>query len=309
MSGKYDVVSYMDACVDIIADIGDGYPEFGQKERTVNSIEVMLGGSACIFLSQCAKLGLNAAGPGVLGKDHFGGIIKRELEQNGVDVSLIIESGSARTSSGVILCRGLDRSILTDSRSIKALRAEDMPASAVSGARHLHISSYYLLTGLKDEIPGILNTAKGNGLTTSLDTNWDPAEEWDLPDEVLDSIDIIMPNENEALLLSGEESLDKAAECFLKRVPTVVIKTGPEGARLYCGGESYIKKPPDFPVTDTVGAGDSFDAGFIYGFLNGLTPERSLDCALYCGSMNVRKTGGCAGQPYLDQLLEYLRTV
>ena len=307
MSAKrYDILTYFDTCVDIVADMGDCVPEFGQKEQLIPSIDVMLGGSACIFACQCAKLGLRASGAGVVGADPFGALVKGQLAQCGVDTSLIAESAHTSTSAGILLCRDADRAILTADPSIRALRADALPETALSSARHLHVASYYLLSGVNEGLPAVLATAKKNGLTVSLDTNWDPAERWELPDDVLRHVDMLFVNENEARGLSGRAGLDAAAAHLLRRVPMAVIKTGARGAVLYAQGCVLRKPALDVPVKDTVGAGDSFDAGFLYGFLGGLSLEESLRCALFCGSMNVRGRGGTAGQATLPELTAYL---
>lgn len=305
----YDVLTYFDICVDIIADMGTGEPKYGQAETIINRIEIMLGGSACIFASQCAKLGLIVKGSGIIGDDHFGSIAKHELELCGVDVSGLAVSKTLGTSAGLHLCKSNDRAILTDDRSIRILTANSITDGDLRCAKHLHIASSYLLTGLHEGLPNVLHKAKNYGLTVSLDTNWDPSGNWLLPLEILRRIDIFFPNETEAILLSGKKSADEAAEYFLEYVPTVVIKKGPDGADLYQSGKKYSAAPPKVDVVDTIGAGDSFDAGFLFGFLNGYTPELSLKSAVYCGSMNTAEAGGCKGQARSDQLKKYLDTL
>ena len=309
MSHKiFDVLTYFDTCIDIIADIGDAELSFSQNEVIVPSIEATLGGSACIFASGCSKLGMKVSGPGIIGADAFGGMVKSELAQNNVDTSLLIEKQEIKTAVGIALCRGGGRTILTCDQSITALAADSITFEALISTRHLHIASYYLLTGVQPALLPVLREAKRLGLTISLDTNWDPAERWILPRELLNYVDIMTPNENEICKLSGESSVDKAVERLLNIVPTIAVKRGPRGASLYRNKERYDSRAPDFPCKDTVGAGDNFAAGLVYGVLNNLSWLDCLRAALFCGSMSIRETGGVAGQANLNELRDYLLT-
>ena len=194
---RYDVITVLDTCVDLIVNIGDVIPEFDQKEKWVDSFSLEMGGSNCIFACQSAKLGLKAAGIGVVGNDAFGRVITDELSACGVDISYIRTYDDLNTGLGVLLTRRDDRAILTCSGSIGAVCPDLVTDDLLSSSRHLHIGSYYLLTGLMDELPDILHRAKNYGLSISLDTNWDPSETWFLPDELLSYVDIFFPNEND----------------------------------------------------------------------------------------------------------------
>ena len=302
----YDVITILDTCVDLVVNLGDAVPEFDQKEKLVDSFSLEMGGSSCIFACQCAKLGLNTAGVGVVGKDVFGQVVTNGLISAGVNTAHLKTDDALNTGLGVLLTRGSDRAILTYSGTIGAVSREHLTDGLLRSARHLHVGSYYLLSGLRDEFPGILRRAKNFGLTVSLDTNWDPQEKWNLPAELLEHVDIILPNENEAMLLTGTGSAHEAARLLAAKVPVVAVKQGPEGGMAIKGNESVQLSAIDVQVTDTVGAGDSFDAGFIYAYLNGLTLEDCLRAGIFCGSMNTAKPGGTAGQARLEALLGYL---
>jgi sugar/nucleoside kinase (ribokinase family) len=307
---KYDVLTILDTCADLVVDLGEVVPQFGQKEQYVNSYALDMGGSTCIFACQCAKLGLKTAGLGVVGEDMFGYIVKNTLEKSGVDTSNIIARSDIQTGLGLHLKRaGDDRSILTYSGSIGAAEPEHISDELLMSARHLHVGSYYLLEKIKEALPGILRRAKSFGLTTSLDTNWDPSELWQLPDEILDYTDIILPNFSEALLLSGCGDLDSAVKKLAGKVPVVAVKLGAEGALAESGGKRVTLPAPDVDVIDTIGAGDNFDAGFIYAYLRGLPPGEALRAGIYCGSMSAAKPGGVKSQAPLSDLLDYLKGV
>ncbi|MCL1792668.1 MAG: sugar kinase [Oscillospiraceae bacterium] len=300
---KYDILTILDTCADLVVDLGDVIPEFGQKEQYVNSFALDMGGSACIFACQCAKLGLKTAGLGVVGDDIFGDMVKKTLAESGVDTSNIITETDVQTGLGLHLKRkGDDRSILTYSGSIGAFGPKHIADELLQSARHLHIGSYYLLDKIREALPGILRKAKSFGLTTSLDTNWDPSEKWILPGEILSCTDIIFPNLSEALLLSGCFDLDGALKYFAGKVPVVAVKLGAGGGIAESGGERIKLPAPEVKVIDTIGAGDNFDAGFIYSYLHGAKLEKCLRSAIFCGSASAAKAGGVKSQLSLGDL-------
>jgi len=305
----YDIITILDTCVDLVVDLGDTIPEFDQKEKWVDSFSIEMGGSSCIFACQCAKLGLKTVGVGVVGCDAFGQIVLDGLSGAGVDISHIKKDENLKTGLGILLTRGSDRSILTYSGTIGAARPEFLTDELLSSARHLHIASYYLLTGVLEAVPDILWRAKALGLTISLDTNWDPSERWELPDELLQYVDIFIPNENEAMLLTGINDVTEAARHLAKKIPIVVVKQGDEGGMVITKEEQIQLSPPEVRVVDTVGAGDSFAGGFIHAYLNGMELYDCLRAGLYCGSMNTTRMGGTKGQARLDSLSLYLEKI
>ena len=303
---KYDILTVFDICADLVMDLGDTVPEFGQKEKYVESFALEMGGSNCIFACQCAKLGLKTTGAGIAGDDAFGHLVKDTLKKCGVDISNIKKGGNIKTGLGLHLMRGDDRSILTYSGSIGAVMPEHITDQLLQSAKHLHIGSYYLLDGIRDNLPDILKRAKSFGLTTSLDTNWDPSEEWRFPDKLFSFTDIILPNYNEALLLTGCSDIDDAVGMLADKVPVVAVKLGEDGGLAESGGRRINLPAMNVSVSDTIGAGDNFDAGFIYAYMNGLAIEDCLRTGIYCGSMSIKKAGGIAGQIWLGELLNYL---
>ena len=300
---RYDVITALDTCADLIVRGGDVVPRFGQAEQLVDGYFLEMGGSACIFACQCAKLGLRTTGVGKVGGDAFGELVLRRLVEAGVDTSNVPVDGGVQTGLGIALCREEgERAILTVTGSIGAAEPEAL-LKALPLARHLHVASYYLLCGLRAHWPAILREAKRLGLTTSLDTNWDPAEKWDGLDELAPYLDILLPNENELAAFTGIGDAENAAKALAKRVPLVVAKQGPAGAMAVRRGEEPVWCPaPATEAVDTVGAGDTFDGGFLYGHLNGWSLADSLRMGVFCGSKSVTQPGGYQGQPRLGDL-------
>ena len=168
---KFDVITIGDVCVDMVLTGGDIVPEFGQKEKLIGDYVLEMGGSSLIFACQAAKLGLKVAVLGRVGTDQFGELVISRLQEAGVDTSYLIRTQDVRTGLGVILSKGEDRAILTYSGTIEAVGPEDVTDEFLSSSRHLHIGSYYLLSGIRPQFVDITQRARHLGLTVSLDTN------------------------------------------------------------------------------------------------------------------------------------------
>jgi sugar/nucleoside kinase (ribokinase family) len=285
---------------------GDVAPEFGQVEKLVDTAALTIGSSSAIFACGAARLGLRVAFIGVCGDDLFGHFMLDEMQKRGVDVSHVIVRQGGQTGLSVILNRGPDRAILTYPGLIAALRASDIPEALLREARHLHVASYFLQTSLQPDLPDLFRRARAFELTTSLDTNYDPSESWAGFDELLSVTNVFLPNEKEALSLSEEVDLDAAAERLGREVEVLGIKLGSQGALGVHSSERARVASIPVHVVDTVGAGDSFDSGFLYGYLNGWTLEKSLRLACVCGGLSTQSAGGTAGQPTLAEALSVL---
>lgn len=285
---------------------GDVEPQFGQAEKLVDSAVLTVGSSSVITACGAARLGLKVAFIGVCGDDLFGHFMLDEMTKRGVDVSAVRVDPDQQTGLTVILNKGNDRAMLTYPGAIAALRAEDVTDDLLRRARHLHVASYFLQDALRPGLPDLFARARALGLTTSLDTNWDPSGEWQGVLDLLLLTNVLFLNEAEARLLTGAESVDLAAERLANRVETLVIKLGETGALGVRNGQKIQVPSISVQVVDTVGAGDSFDAGFLYGYLHGWSLDRSLRLAVVCGALSTQAAGGIAAQPTLDQTLSYL---
>jgi len=197
--------------------------------------------------------------------------------------------------------------MLTYPGSIAALKAREINPSLIEQARHLHVASFFLQAGIKEDLPAIFAEAKRKGLTVSLDTGWDPEERWNgTLQRALKYIDVFLPNESEALNITGETDVKAALLKLARRISIVVIKLGAAGAIAKAGDQVVEMDAFPIEVIDATGAGDSFDAGFIYGYLKGLPLAKSLRIGCACGALSTTKIGGIAGQPTLEELREFL---
>jgi sugar/nucleoside kinase (ribokinase family) len=285
---------------------GDVIPEFGQVEKLVHSAGLTVGSSSAIFACGAARLGLKVAFIGVCGQDVFGRFMLDEMSKRSVDVSNVILRADRQTGFSVILNQQSDRAILTYPGLIAALRSSDISDNLLRRARHLHVASYFLQTELLPGLPELFRRARSFGLTTSLDTNYDPSEEWTGLDALLSATNVFLLNEREALSLTGQPDVDRAARWLASKVEAVAIKLGPDGALGVRDGSMARAASIPVRVIDTVGAGDSFDAGFLLGYLNQWSLERSLRLACVCGALSTQKAGGTNGQPALEEAIKYV---
>lgn len=291
---------------------GNVTPAFGQVEKLVDSAALTVGSSSVIFACGAARLGLRVAFIGVCGDDVFGRFMLDEMQKRSVDVGNVIVRADGQTGLSVILNQSFDfaqgdRAILTHPGLIADLQASDVPDALLQNARHLHVASYFLQTKLQPDLSNLFQRARALGLTTSLDTNYDPSEKWTGFDELLSVTNVFLPNEKEALSLTGESAVDFAADGLGSRVETLGIKLGAAGALGVRNGERVRADSIPVDVVDTVGAGDSFDAGFLYGYLNHWPLKKTLRLACVCGALSTRRAGGTAGQPTLDEAAAYLQ--
>ncbi|MCY3574220.1 MAG: carbohydrate kinase family protein [Chloroflexi bacterium] len=298
---QYDVLVFADACVDLILRDDDVQPQFGQVEKLVEDYALVMGGSGCIFAAQAAKLGLRVAILGRVGTDALGQLIIDELVAAGVDTRYLTTHPQLRTGITVHLAQGEDRAMLTHLGALNALTRADISDPLLASARHLHYGSLYLHSGLLPDWIDILRRARQLGLTTSLDTNWDPAEVWDYDlASGLRYVDVLLPNEQEALHLSGRVGFAAAVAWLRAQVPLLVIKRDAQGAVAWQAKREIRQAVEPAPAGgDGIGAGDSFAAGFLAGWLGGLPLETSLAIGCQCGRGAASAVGGAAGQPLL----------
>ena len=309
MSGRVLVAG--DANLDLVLR-GDVRPRFGQAEQFLTNAELVLGSSAGICASGLARLGMDVGLVARVGDDFFGTHTRGLLAAAGVDVAEL-RTMAGPTGLSVILSGAEDRSILTLPGAMATLTVADVrDAVARTGATHLHVASFFLIPDFARSLPGLLADLRRDGVTTSLDPNWDPAERWAGVAECLPHLDILLPNAAEAAELAaaiqGRRAPDPvaAARVLALSGPTVVVKDGAAGGFVVAGEQ--LVRAPGLPVevVDTTGAGDSFDAGFLAARLDGADLAESLAWATAAGSLSTTGAGGTGRQADRDRLLAAL---
>jgi sugar/nucleoside kinase (ribokinase family) len=263
------------------------------REHLAKELSITLGSSSAIFAHNLACLGDRVGFNSCIGGDRLGEICLERLGESGVNISRVRRLAGKTTGLTAILPQRKERYILTYPGTMFDLSTGDLDLSYIFGAKHLHLSSYFLHKGLRPAMVDLFRKAKEAGLTTSLDTNDDPENRWSADIQlVFKYVDVLLPNEAEACKLAGAADSRQAAEILAGKVPLVVIKRGPQGAFARRGTERCEGSPPPVVAVDTVGAGDSFDAGFIHQFIRGASLADCMHFANVAGALSVTRAGG-----------------
>jgi sugar/nucleoside kinase (ribokinase family) len=273
-----------------------GLPEMLPPERELlaSGMALTLGSSSAIFAHNLSRLGSRVGFITRVGDDPLGSIALERLAEGGVDISCVKKtSGSVKTGLTVILAHEHNRNILTYPGTMAEMCFEDMELDYLRGSRHFHLSSFFLHRALRPRIAELFAAMKAAGLTTSLDVNDDPEDCWDGNlRAVFEYVDVIFLNERECKKLSGADTLDEAAGRLAARVPLVVVKLGGRGALARRGKEERRAEGIAVEAVDPVGAGDSFDAGFIHQYVRGAELEICLRFGNLAGALSVTRAGG-----------------
>jgi sugar/nucleoside kinase (ribokinase family) len=299
----FDVVVVGDINADLVLS-GEVTPTYGQVEKLLDDATLTIGGSSAIFACGAARLGLRVAFVGKVGADDFGRFMVDAVGARGVDIGGVVCDPALKTGLTVILARGQDRALLTYLGTIGALHFDEIDLDYIGRARHLHMGSYYMLDSLRADVPRLFAAAHARGLTVSLDTNYDPTERWEGGiHEALEHVDIFLPNATELTKIGRHSTWQGALALLAERVPLVVAKLGAHGAIARRGAAEVAAPTLPVQVVDATGAGDSCDAGFVYGFLNGWDLPQTLRLATVCGALSTRGVGGTTAQPTLAEVL------
>jgi sugar/nucleoside kinase (ribokinase family) len=284
------------------------FPEIG-KEVQVEDLELTLGSSSAICAAGLARLGDSVTFAATVGADLYGDFCTGALRRTGVDVSLVQRRADLKTGITVSITSAQDRALVTYPGAIAALSAEDLPDAVFAGHRHFHVSSWFLQDGLRPGLKNRFAAARRAGLTTSLDTGYDPSEQWS--PELLDTlteVDVLLPNEVEIKGITGCPEVEAGIRKLDNGHTLVVGKLGAQGCIARWGGEWVRVGAFPVEVVDATGAGDSFNAGFLHTWLRG---EKLADCmrfAAACGSLSTRGLGGIATQASEEEAKRFLES-
>lgn len=301
----FDVIVVGELNVDIILNKIEGFPTIG-KEIIAENFTVTMGSSSAIFASNLSSLGTKVAFLGKMGKDSFGDLINTTLQEGDVNTDLIIRTESYNTGATVVLNYEQDRAMVTYPGAMEHLEEKEVLDTALKQGKHLHVSSVFLQPLLKANIIRLFKRAKENGLTTSLDPQWDPKEEWNLDlKELLPNVDVFMPNHKEFLLLTASETIEEGLSKTKDFANSIVIKQGDNGAQVWRNGQTVSRGAfINNNVVDCIGAGDSFNAGFVYKFIKGAPIKDCLAFANLAGAINTTRAGGTAAFKNMENIKE-----
>jgi sugar/nucleoside kinase (ribokinase family) len=288
--------------VDLILTGMEGLPAFG-TEILAGGLCQTPGSSSMICAMGLARLGETVRFVGRVGDDERGRFCTRALDDAGIDTTGVIVDPTLDTGLTVALSTARDRALITYPGAIAELRVADVLSSTLAGASHLHVSSYFLQRRLQEDFIDLVARARLGGLTISLDPGYDPSARWDAGlRDLLPLVDVFLPNEVEALALTGADDLESALRKLAAYGPLVVVKAGARGCMTM--EEDDVVEVSSFPVAavDTTGAGDSFDAGFLHAWRSERPLRDCLRWAAACGALSTRALGGTSAQPTADDV-------
>lgn len=264
-----------------------------EREILAEGMMFTIGGSSAIVAHNLAALGARVGFIARVGDDAMGNAMLERLAGGGVDVSRVQRAGDGTpTGVSVILQRGKQRSILTYLGTISQLKFADLDLAYLASSRHFHLSSFYLQHELQPRVVDLFRELKRAGLTISLDTNDDPDDRWEKLTDILPLVDVFLPNEREARRIAGTNDVELAAERLVKIVPTIVIKLGAMGAMAQRGTERILVPAVKVEAIDAVGAGDSFNAGFLLQYVRGADLRSCLQWGNLAGALSTSRAGG-----------------
>ena len=280
-----------------------------ERELLAERMALTLGSSSAIVAHNLAALGCRVGFASRIGDDPLGQIAVERLAAGGVDVSGIRRvPGATKTGLTVILQRQSLRNILTYPGTIFDLSLQDLDFEYLTSARHFHLSSYYLQRGLTRDVAELFRRLKAAGLTISLDTNDDPDDRWEGGlMEALGHVDVFLPNQRELLRIAGSEDFENAVRQVAEKVSVLVVKMGSKGAMAVRSTERICVPAIEVKFVDPVGAGDSFDAGFLSQFVRGADLETCVRWGNMAGAFSTTQAGGTEAFRDRERLQEFLR--
>lgn len=272
-----------------------GYPEEIPVERELlaDGFRMTLGSSSAILAHNLAALGAKVGFITCTGNDELGRIARERLARSGVDLAHARTLDAAGTGVTIVLPHDRTRHMLTYAGTIAAMTMADLDMDYLASARHFHLSSLYLQRGLTADVPKLFERLRQAGLTISLDTNDDPDDRWGYPlEEILPLVDVFLPNERELLRITGKDTLEAALEELSPRVRCIAVKRGARGSAVKTAKEFVTAEPVAVSPVDTIGAGDSYNAGFLFAWLQGLELAECARAGNMTGALSTLRPGG-----------------
>ncbi len=300
---KFNVLVVGELNIDLILNGMEVFPELG-KEILAKEMIVTLGSSSAIFANNLSILGSKVSYIGKVGRDNFADQICSSLKKSGVDTGNILQTSEFMTGLTVAMNYDNHRAMVTYPGAMNDLRIADISDEVLQSASHMHLSSVFLQEGIKPHVIQVFKKAKDLGLTTSFDPQWDPHEKWDVDlKALLPFVDVFLPNKSELLQFTDCQTIEAALESIKSFCNIVVVKNGTEGAVMWDSNKiRYQNAFLNEAVVDAIGAGDSFNSGFIHKFSNHNPLSECLEFAALTGAINTMGAGGTSAFETLDKV-------
>jgi sugar/nucleoside kinase (ribokinase family) len=294
--------------LDVLAKYVEEIPA-GQGGVLIEEIRLSPAGAAGGTAVTLAKLGANVVSAGAIGSDDAGHVLRRALERFGVDCSELKQRSDVQTSSTVLPIRpNGDRPALHVIGANATYTLDDLPRERIAQASYLHLGGPEFLG--PDNSRDILQLCREHGVVTSVDLLADGWPELlDMLAPALPHVDYLLPNREQACLLTGKDDVVEAGRALLERGPHwAVITCGADGSVLV-SADAVIRVPAfEIEVVDTTGCGDAFSAGFLRGLSLGRDEEAAATLGAACASLVAQGLGSDAGEFALDDALRFADT-
>jgi sugar/nucleoside kinase (ribokinase family) len=295
----YDVLVIGRPSCDLIITGLPSWPNVGQ-EIFARGLTVSAGG-AFNAVAALHRLALRTGLVSIIGSDPWSQLCLDAILAEGVPTDLLLMLEQPLPSVSVCMTHAGDRGFVT----------YEPPAEEVGDAFIAHALDVvarecagYLLCCLTDTLSANAAMARARGMRVLVDCGWNEA--W-LASEQIRSLmklaDIVFANQPEATVITGEEDPLLAMRRLGELAPFVVMKRGMAGSSAVVEGREYHAPTEPVEVVDATGAGDCFNAGFLYGWHHDLPVESCLRLGNICGGMSVAVPGGYAGAPTEAELL------
>jgi len=274
-------------------------------------ILLTIGGCAANVAVDLARMGVPSAVVGRVGTDVAGRVVTDLLRERGLDVSAVRPTPGVDTSQTLIVnVAGQDRRFIHTFGANAEFRAADIPVERVGRCKVLYLGGYLLMANVRqDELIPVFAAARNAGARTVLDVvTPGPADYLSRLDRLLPHVDVFLPNNHEAGMITGESDPVRQAETFHRMgAGTAIVTLGGDGAVVV--GDRVRVRAGAFPVefVDGSGGGDAFDAGYVYGLLHGMGTEDCLRVASALGASCVRAVGTTTGVFTRAECEEFLR--
>ncbi|MDQ3785115.1 MAG: carbohydrate kinase family protein [Actinomycetota bacterium] len=300
---QYDVLVVGRPTCDVIFTGLSTWPEPG-RENYASGLKVSAGG-AFNFSAAASRLGLSVAFGGLIGNDVWSRFVREQFAGEGVSTEFLRVIDRPLPAVSVALNVDEDRGFITHEAEAEECdgRLTEHVVEMISrvNARHVHIH-------LVPWLARVAEAAAARGMSLSVDAwGWEP---W-LKSEGIWKLaclsDVLLMNDAEAMTMTGAPDPRDALDQLKELCKCVVIKEGARGAVAVVDGEVIHSSTEPVKVVDATGAGDCFDAGFVYGLLHDLPACVSLALGNLCGGRAVQAVGGYAGCPTENELLEAAR--
>ncbi|MBE6485595.1 MAG: carbohydrate kinase family protein [Methanosphaera stadtmanae] len=298
-----DIIGWGALNVDRLCQVNEFAPIDG--ETYIYNETKSCGGSASNTIIGTAKLGLKSGYIGKIGSDSNGQMMKDYLIKNNVNIDHLIESeGETGEVIGFVDNEG-NRKLYVTPKINDKIYNKDINRNYLLNSKVLHLTSF---VGLNPDDPSI-NTQFEllEEISSKITVSFDPGMLYvnkgkDFMEKLISYTDILLINESELLITTQEEDFEKAVEKIAPKVDILVVKRSTEGSFIKKDDEEYNVGIFKVDTVDTTGAGDAYNAGFLYGYLKGYSLEESGIIGSYVAAQSTTKTGATEAIPNIRDI-------